>query len=260
VIDDQGRAIVIRAGGGGMSPQTFAYVATFGNGYTSGAGYPYGYKPFATGPQSIAVDYMAGFQEQVITGDLETVTSAWVANTAYTAGQVISDGAFLQQATNSGTSGALAPPWSTQSQGTTLDNQVTWLNTGIASAPYTISIQSEVAVLSDQGVSYFSSGTALTKVNISPNAGEYFLIAPGQYLFNAADAGQKMLVNYTLAGTPQDIVLAVIQLVSLNYKRRDWIGQRSVAMKDVGSTSYTLDIDPNIKAVISAYTRSSFSS
>jgi hypothetical protein len=264
VIDDQGRAIAIRAGGGGATPQTFAYVATFGNGYTAGAGAQGWFRPFGAGPQSIAVSYSAGFNESAVTGDLETITEAWTATHAYTTGDIVSDGTFLQQATNSGTSGTLAPPWSAQNAGTTLDGtgatQITWINLGVAQAPYTISISAEVAVLADGGVTYFSSGIPLDKVLISPSAGQYFLVAPGQYLFNAADAGTEVLVDYTLAGTPQDIVLAVIQLVSLNYKRRDWIGQRSVAMKDVGSTSYTLLMDPMIREVISQYTRSSFSS
>lgn len=264
VIDDQGRALVLRTGGGGASPQTFGYVARFGNGYTAGAGGQYAFGGFGSGPQSIAVDYSAGFNSVPVVGDIETITPAWVAATAYITGQQVSDGTYLQQATNSGTSGSVVPPWSTQNGGTTLDGtgatQITWLNTGVAAVPYTVNINSQVAVLSDQGVSYFSSGTALAKVLTSPTAGQYFLIAPGAYLFSAADAGIEVLIDYTLAGTPADITLAVIQLVSLNYKRRDWIGQRSVAMKDVGTTSYTLALDPNITAVISEYTRSSFSS
>jgi hypothetical protein len=262
VIDDQGRALAMRAGGGGASPQTFAYIATFGNGYTAGSGGGRFFRPFAAGPQSVLVNYSAGFNAVPIVNDLQTITVAWVANTAYTAGQMVSDGTYLQQATVSGTSANVAPPWASQNGQTTPDGtgNLVWLNTGIAAAPYTVTIQAEVAVLSDQGVSFFIGGTALTQVLVAPAAGQYFLIAPGKYLFNAADMGKQVLVNYTLAGTPQDIVLAVIQLVSLNYKRRDWIGQRSVAMKDVGSTSYTLLMDPNIKDVISAYTRSSFSS
>jgi hypothetical protein len=262
VIDDQGRALAIRGGGGGASPQTFAYVATFGNGYTSGAGAGRFFRPWASGPQSILIDYMAGFNAVPIVNDLETITPAWIANTAYIAGQVLSDGTFLQQAASSGISGPVAPPWSSQNGQSTPDGTggLVWVNTGIAQAPYTVNIQAEVAVLSDQGISFFIGGGTLTRVFVAPAAGQYFLIAPGRYLFNAIDMGKQILANYTLAGTPQDIVLAVIQLVSLNYKRRDWIGLRSVAMKDVGSTSYTLQLDPAIREVIGIYTRSSFSS
>jgi hypothetical protein len=261
-IDDQGRSIAIRAGGGGASPQTFAYVATFGNGQTSGAGLGGYFRPFSGGPQCVALNYMAGFNALSATNDLETIMPAWVASTAYTAGQVISDGTFQQQAATSGTSAASAPSWASQSGGLTTDgtNGLTWVNLGTTQAPYTVQIQAEVAFLADQGVKYFIGGASLTPVLVAPNAGQYFLVSPGLYLFNSADAGAKVLMAYNLAGTPQDIVLAVIQLVSLNYKRRDWIGQRSIMMKDVGSTSYTLDIDPQIKEVISLYRRSSFSS
>ena len=262
VIDDQGRALVMRSGGGGTSPQTFGYVARFGNGYTAGAGMPWAFGAWSSGPQSIAVSYMAGFNAVPVTDALANITGAWGANTAYATNAVVSDGVFVQVALSSGTSGSVAPTWSNKAQGTTVDGAtgLVWQNTGILGQPNTINVQAEVAILSDQGVNYFSSGNPLTKVLISPAQGQYFLVAPGQYLFNVADVGSQMLINYTVAGTPQDIVLAVIQLVSLNYKRRDWIGMRSVAMKDVGSTSYTLDMDPNIKAVISEYTRSSFSS
>ena len=259
-IDDQGRAIVLSAGGA-LSPDTFQYVSLYGNGYTSGYGALRNWRPFASGAQQIQISYMAGFIASPITNDLETVVPAWQAGHAYTTGQQVSDGTYLQTATNSGTSGATAPPWATQKLGTTKDGTLlVWVNSGVTGAPYTIQIQAQVAVLSDQGVSYFSTGTPLTKVLVSPSVGEYFLVAPGSYLFNAADMGVEMLMAYTLAGTPADIVLAVIQLVALNYKRRNWIGQRSIAMKDVGTTSYTLQMDPGIKEVISLYTRSSFSS
>lgn len=259
-IDDQGRAIVLSAGGA-LSPDTFQYVSMYGNGYTSGYGALRNFRPFAAGAQQVQVSYMAGFTAMPVVNDLETVVSAWQATTAYATGAQVSDGTYIQQVTVSGTSGTVAPPWGTQLNATTKDGTtLVWINTGVLAAPDTIQIQAEVAVLSDQGVKYFSSGVPLVPVLVAPLVGQYFLIAPGLYLFNAADAGEKMLMNYTLAGTPADIVLAVIQLVSLNYKRRNWIGQRSIAMKDVGSTSYTLEMDPNIKAVIALYTRSSFSS
>lgn len=260
VIDDQGRAIVIRNGGGGASPQTFAYVNQFGNGYQAGAGAGVFLSPFGAGPQGIAVAYMAGFNAVPVVDDIYSITEAWQATTAYSTGDVVSDGTFLQQAQNSGTSGAVAPPWASLNGGTTIDNTITWLNLGETQAPYTVTIQNDVATLSDQGVDFFIGGMPLTKVLVMPTAGQYYLISPGNYLFAAADQGLEVQISYTSAGTPQDIVLAVFQMVSLNYKRRDWIGQRSVTMKDVGSTSYTLQLDPEIRAVMEFYKRSSFSS
>lgn len=260
MIDDQGRAIVIRNGGGGASPQTFAYVGQFGNGYQAGAGAGIFLSPFGGGVQSVAVDYSAGFEGIPVVGEVYPITQAWQASQAYATGDVISDGTNLQQAQNSGTTGTVAPPWSTQSNGLTQDNTISWLRLGITQAPYTVTIQNDVATLSDQGVTFFVGGAALTKVNIQPTSGQYFLISPGNYLFAAADQGLEVAISYTPAGTPQDIVLAVIQMVSLNYMRRNWIGQRSIAMKDVGSTSYTLLLDPEIREVMEFYKRSNFSS
>lgn len=264
VIDDQGRALVMRGGGSGASPQTFAYIGRFGNGYTAGAGAAYCFGAFNSGPQSVQVSYSAGFQSQRIVGDLQTIVKGWTASTNYAANTTVSDGTYLQLAQNSGTSGTLAPPWSPLVGNQTIDgtgsSQITWINTGMLAGPNTVTIQSEVAILNDNGVAYFSTGNPLVQTQSAPAQGQYFLISPGVYLFNPADAGQLVLMSYTLAGTPADIQLAVIQLVSLNYKRRDWIGLRSVAMKDVGSTSYTLQMDPSIKDVISLYTRTSFSS
>lgn len=261
VVDDQGRAVVIR-GGGAASPQTFQYVGRYGNGYTAGAGAGGRLRPFATGAQQIQIEYNAGFNTIPIVNDPYTILAAWEPNTAYSTGDQVSDGTYIQTAGNSGTSGASAPPWSGNAGGQTKDGTtpINWSNTGIAAAPYVVTIQGDQAVLTDNGVSYFSSGTVLTKVQIAPLQGQYFLVAPGVYLFNEADADVEVLISYNVAGTPQDLILATMQLVALNYKRRNWIGQRSVAMKDVGSTSYTLLIDPSIKETIANYTRSSFSS
>lgn len=118
-----------------------------------------------------------------------------------------------------------------------------------------LSLASGLNWLSDGGVKYFSDGTSLTPSSIAPTVGRYYLASPGVYLFNAADVNKQLLLSYTAAGTPADIILAVNQMVALNFKRRNWVGQRSVAMKDVGSTSYTMDLDQSIKDVIRNYKR-----
>lgn len=259
-IDDQGRAVVIQNGGGGQSPQTFQFVSYYGNGYQAGAGAGQGYRPFAVGAQQISVSYIAGFTAVPAVNQLFTITASWTASTVYTTGAQVSDGTYLQQAQNSGTSGTVVPPWATLLDGQTPDNNITWLNTGVLAAPYTVTIQNDVTTLSDQGVKYFIGGASLSQVFVAPAAGQYFLVAPGNYLFAAADMGAEVMISYTSAGTPSDIVLMMFQLVGLNYKRRNWIGIRSLAMKDVGSTVYTLDLDPTIKAVIEEYKRSALSS
>lgn len=109
--------------------------------------------------------------------------------------------------------------------------------------------------LADGGVSFFSNGSPLVASIIAPAVGQYYLQSPGVYLFNVADAGKQVLLNYTAAGTPPDIVLAINQMVALNFTRRNWIGVRSVGMKDVGTTSYTMELDPSILKVIDLYSR-----
>lgn len=263
-IDDQGRSLAIRFGGGGASPDTFQYVGRFGNGYTSGYGGGRCMAAFGGGIQSVQVSYIAGFTTIPVDREINTILPAWQASTAYSTGAQISDGTFMQQCTKSGTSGVLAPPWSANKGQPTADGTgataTAWTNTGITQAPNTMQLTGDRAILDDDGVAYFSNGNPLIPVMTAPAVGQYFLIQQGLYLFNTADAGQEVMVSYEQAGTPADIVLAVIQLVSLNYKRRDWIGQRSVAMKDVGSTSYTLATDPGIVETIRNYTRMSLAS
>jgi len=258
-IDDQGRAIVIRSGG--ASPQTFQYVGRYGNGYMAGSGFWRDSAPFSSGPQQIQISYLAGFNTEPVTNDLYPIIGAWQPSTLYSTGMQVSDGTYLQTAQNSGTSGTAAPPWSQQTNGQTKDGtSLIWVNTGVTQAPNAVIVDGDQNILADNGVTYFVGGAALTKVQVAPASGQYFLVSPGTYLFSQADAGKQVLISYTAAGTPADIILAVLQLVALNYKRRNWIGQRSVAMKDVGSTSYTLQLDPAITECIRNYTRTSMSS
>jgi hypothetical protein len=132
------------------------------------------------------------------------------------------------------------------------------LDTIPASAPYTItvgSVASGQSWLTDGGVSFFIGGTLLTPVLIAPTAGQYYVQGNGAYLFAATDTGKQVLINYTAVGTPADIILAINQMVALNFKRRQWVGQKSIAMKDVGNTSYTLILDPEILRVVNYYKR-----
>lgn len=259
ITDDTGTCILINGSG-------YAYNSRGGTGGFGGSGYAGRgqARPFAAPPQSIQVQYNAGFNAQVVEDDLETILNGWQADTAITAGDQISDGIWIQIAQNSGTTGATRPPFSAQAGACTPDGAgdtaVNWLNSGTPGVPYVITIQADTNVLSDQGVLYFSDGTALQRVTIQPAEGQYFLIAPGQYLFNSADGGKQVLLSYTLAGTPADIVLAIFQLVALNYQRRNWIGIRSQAMKDVGSTTYSMDMDKSIKDVITNYRRAAYNS
>lgn len=254
-VDDQGNSLIIRGSGYGYSAG--GGVSGYG-GYVRGGGGRG--RPFAAGVQQIQVQYNAGFQTMQVVDELRAVFQGWQASTDYNANTLISDGLYIQQAQATAESGTVFPPFSNMTGNVTPDEDQNWLNTGKQAAPYTIRIESDAIVMADEGVSYFSDGTPLERANVAPLAGQYYVISPGYYLFNAADQGKQVTVSYTLAGTPPDIILAIFQLVGLNYERRNWIGIRSIAMKDVGSTSYTLQLDPSITAVIAFYRRMSLNS
>lgn len=71
---------------------------------------------------------------------------AWNANTAYTAGQFITDpNGNLQVANTAGTSGAVQPKtWNTAFESTTTDGTVKWTNSGLAWKPFFIDYSSVV--------------------------------------------------------------------------------------------------------------------
>lgn len=256
-IDDQARSLVLiqnSIGGTGFSL------------FAGGPGFPVapGRGGFPLGTQNIGVSYVAGFSTISVTGALYTVAEAWEASTNYSTGDLVSDGVYLQRAISSGESGTAAPSWANQANGNTVDgsgaSQFTWINTGVLAQPNTVQVSSDVAILADNGVSLFSGGTQLTKVNTSPSAGQYFLVAPGLYLFNSAQAGAQVLISYTAAGTPTDIVQAAVEAVGLNYQRKQWIGISSESMKDVGQTTYTqFSMSKSVLDVVRNYTRTSLS-
>lgn len=113
-----------------------------------------------------------------------------------------------------------------------------------SAAPYWI--QPDLIWESDSGVSY-AAGGALTKVLGAPSSGQYYVNAAGAtvggafvpggtYLFNSADAGKGMLLNYTAAGTPPDIVEAVTMMIAITYQRRGWLDVASKAMANGAGT------------------------
>jgi hypothetical protein len=111
--------------------------------------------------------------------------------------------------------------------------------------------------LAGVSVKNFGTGIPLTPVLVAPGAGQYFLLGGGQYLFNSADAGTDVLMAYSAAGTPPDVEFAARQMVSVNYKRKEWIDQVSRAMANgAGTVSYrNWELPPEIKSVMNTYRR-----
>ena len=121
--------------------------------------------------------------------------------------------------------------------------------------PYTILVQLPLW-LSDLGVKFFVGGASLTPVLVAPSAGQYFVLGGGSYLFNAADAGKQVLMSYTAAGTPADLMLMSTRVVTLTYKQRNSVGQKSQSMASgAGTINYDWQIDEKDWQVILTYKR-----
>lgn len=215
---------------------------------------------FPVGVQNITITYTAGFNSLPVTElqTIPTLPSAWITATAYSNGSQVFDGIYIQTASlkggvSSGISGASVPPFNQSPGGTVTDGQnIIWTNSGY---PYTVNA-SVLPWLVDGGVTYFSSGNPFVAVNTQPIIGQYYIQAPGSYLFSSSDAEQKILMAYTAAGTPADMQLAVTKMVYLTYKRRGWEGLQSTLQKDVGETRYSSwEVDPSVLQVIENYRR-----
>ncbi len=87
----------------------------------------------------------------------------------------------------------------------------------------------------DRGVTYASSGVALTAVTGAPAVGEYS-VSGSIYTFAAADAGIAVLISY--AYVPYDIEQACIDTMGDWFKYRERIGTLSKSI-DGQSISYT---------------------
>lgn len=106
----------------------------------------------------------------------------------------------------------------------------------------------------DDGVNVFVGGAALTPVfGIAPGAGQYAFLN-GQYIFNAAQAGVAVLLNYAYSGVPSDVQQAVTEIASTLYKGRDHVGVSSIGVGPE-RTSYSMKFSDATMRTISDYTR-----
>jgi hypothetical protein len=116
--------------------------------------------------------------------------------------------------------------------------------------PYTLTTLNPA--LANTRIRYFSGGATLTPVATAPSAGQYVILDIGIYQFAAADAGAQVLIDYTQAGTPEDVQLAVAQMVATNYKRRGTIDQK---MQTGGATFRDWELPPEVVSVLYRYKR-----
>jgi hypothetical protein len=129
------------------------------------------------------------------------------------------------------------------------------LQTIPAGSPYLVTPNGQW--ISDVGVSLFVGGTPLVKSNSSPNTGQYFVTPQGLYMFNAAQAGDQILMNYNAAGTPGDLQGFATRNISLVLKRGQWQGQSSQSMAGgAGTINYnSAEFSDHDKRILEIYRR-----
>lgn len=116
--------------------------------------------------------------------------------------------------------------------------QVTAEPAVVPGSPYTLSPQQPFgAWASDVSVTY-ANGTPLVAVSNAPtNAGQY-QAGGGSYLFNAADAGESILITYGYV--PADLANAAAQWVSELVAYQGRIGIRSKALGGQETVSFNI--------------------
>lgn len=74
----------------------------------------------------------------------------------------------------------------------------------------------------DNGVSYVSSGAALTKIaSGTPAVGQYTVTSGGVYQFAAADVGNAVAISYAYSSIPDDLVDACLRMVTQRFYQKD---------------------------------------
>jgi hypothetical protein len=271
VIDESGSQAALAIRGGGWQGNWSAGESPWrGGGWGNGNAPPLGVPAFrfVEGRSNILVAYTAGYALDVpseaqnvpvdsIAGALtsgafeqdETVTQAVTNATATVFG--FSSTALLV-GTVTGSPDA-THPWTGGSSG------AVFTPTAVpAAGPYTVAVDQAANFWQDQGVT-LSDGTPLEAVSGTPGPGQYtppaFGVIPlGVYSFNAAQAGAVVNISYQYGGTPYDLAEAAGRLVSVQYRRRAWLGQVSQVQPGIGTTAYSrLETELDTKAVIERY-------
>jgi hypothetical protein len=106
---------------------------------------------------------------------------------------------------------------------------------------------------SDQGVTYATTGAALTKVASAPAVGQYSVSA-GAYTFNAADNGAAVTLSYGFI--PYDLSQACMEWVAQRAKARDNIGYRSKSLGGQETVTFDTSAAPDsVKMMLQPYRR-----
>jgi Phage gp6-like head-tail connector protein len=135
--------------------------------------------------------------------------------------------------------------------GFVIQNEAQTVPTG--AGPYTVTANAPMGMWgADQGVTY-ANGNALTAVASNPDQGQYSVTA-GVYTFNAADAGQVVLISYSYV--PQDIAHAAMEMVAERYRYKNRIGEVSKSLGGQETMSYSQkDMPDFIRTLLQPYKR-----
>lgn len=118
-------------------------------------------------------------------------------------------------------------------------------------APYQLTALQDLGPWSADGGVAYANGTQFVTVPSAPGQGQYS-VAAGVYTFNAADAGQAVILAYSY--TPATVEDACISWIAERYKYRGRIGVRSKAIGDGQTESYDLsDVPAYIKTQLQQY-------
>jgi len=152
-------------------------------------------------------------------GGPNAILPSWSANTAYNAGQQVSDGTNVEVVLTAGTSGSSKPTWATNTNGytSTTDGGVVWVNVGAVTPVQIIPAVNNLTVSQPNG----SNNMAVLYPNTNQNQYYYGTLSGicwvqnlhkmytaygGQiHAFNTADGSEINNYNITIQGTVFDV-------------------------------------------------------
>lgn len=109
---------------------------------------------------------------------------------------------------------------------------------------------------SGQSVSYNLGGTLLTLVTNAPaKAGQYQIVAPGQYLFHPSDTGLQLQFSYTYLAIPGEIMQCVNEMIAFKYGNRGSVGIKTETVVGAAIVSRLTDYPDNVKKILCRYER-----
>jgi hypothetical protein len=121
-------------------------------------------------------------------------------------------------------------------------------------APWTLSTLAPYGPwASDLGVSYASTGAALTAVGSAPTIGQY-VVSAGVYQFSAGDAAESVSISYGYV--PQDIGQAALEFAAERFRAAERIGLRSKSIGGQETIGYDSSaISAPVMALLQPYRR-----